>query len=200
MAYIETVREPGAGAVADLFEEDRQNSGYVPNFTRTFAVRPDVYRAWKQLNGAVKASMDLGRYELVTVAAAVALRSSYCSLAHGRILAEKYLSPADVVRLATDPSGAHLAPVDRAVVQFARKVVLEADQVTEADVEGLRAHGLTDEEILDVVLAATARCFFSKTLDATGTPADAVYAQMDEVLRATLTVGRPMAGLAEPGA
>jgi hypothetical protein len=32
--------------------------------------------------------MDLRRYELATLAAARRLRSSYCCLAHGRVLAE----------------------------------------------------------------------------------------------------------------
>ena len=58
-----------------------------------FAARPAVYEAWKQLNGAIKAGMDLRRYELATLAAATALKSSYCCLAHGQVLAEKFLHP-----------------------------------------------------------------------------------------------------------
>jgi len=43
----------------------------------------------------------------------------------------------------------------------------------------LRSLGLTDAELMDVVLAAAARCFFSKTLDALGVEPDAKYAQLD---------------------
>jgi hypothetical protein len=57
----------------------------------------------------------------------------------------------------------------------------------------LRSVGLTDTEILDVVLAASARCFFSKALDGLGIEADAKYAQLDPELRDVLTVGRPIA-------
>ena len=57
----------------------------------------------------------------------------------------------------------------------------------------LRTAGLSDRDILDVVLAAAARCFFSKVLDATGTLADSVYNEMDPELRDALTVGRPIA-------
>jgi uncharacterized peroxidase-related enzyme len=164
-----------------------------PNYAKTFGLRPCVYRAWKQLGAAIQASMDPRRYELATVAAAAALRSSYCSLAHGRILAERFFPPEDVVRLVTDPPAAALDPVDRAVVAFAEQVALRADQITEDDVGELRAHGLSDEEILDVVLAAAARCFFSKTLDATGTAADAAFRDLEPRLREALTVGRPIA-------
>ena len=46
----------------------------------------EVLEAWQQLNGAIKAGMDLRRYELATLAAAQRLRSSYCCLMHGRVL------------------------------------------------------------------------------------------------------------------
>jgi len=52
-------------------------------------------------------------------------------------------------------------------MQFAEKVAHNADQITSADIEGLRSHGYPDEEIFDLAAAAAARCFFSKLLDAT---------------------------------
>src|SRR5436190_1053073 len=71
MTYIQTVPEDEAtGATAAMYATDRDVFGYLPNFTRAFSERPDVYAAWRQLNGAVKANMDLRRYELATLAAA----------------------------------------------------------------------------------------------------------------------------------
>ena len=55
-----------------------------------------------------------------------------------------------------------------AVMDLAEKVADDATSVTEADVQRLRGLGLCDAEIFDVVLAAAARCFYSKTLDALG--------------------------------
>ena len=90
MTFIETVPEGEAtGALAEMYETDRQAFGHLPNFTQAFSHRPDVYAAWRQLNGAIKANMDLRRYELATVAAARRLRSSYCALAHGSVLARQ---------------------------------------------------------------------------------------------------------------
>jgi alkylhydroperoxidase family enzyme len=56
-----------------------------PNYERAFEDRPDVYAAWGQLLGAIKANMNLRRYELATLAAARRLRSTYCWLAHGQV-------------------------------------------------------------------------------------------------------------------
>ena len=39
------------------------------NSERAFAERPEVLAAWVQLNTAIKAGMDLRRYELATLAA-----------------------------------------------------------------------------------------------------------------------------------
>src|SRR6478735_6955322 len=97
MTFIETVPEGAAtGAVAAMYATDRELFGYLPNLTQGFSQRPDVYAAWRQLNGAIKANMDLRRYELATVAAARRLRSTYCTLAHGSILLDKFLSPDDL--------------------------------------------------------------------------------------------------------
>ncbi|GAA1603836.1 MULTISPECIES: carboxymuconolactone decarboxylase family protein [Kribbella] len=183
MAFISTPDDPA------FFDANRAAAGHVPNFVRTFAARPAVFEAWKQLNGAIKESMDLRRYELATLAAATALRSSYCSLAHGQVLADKFYTADEVAALAGEPPN---DPVDRAVMAFARQVALGADSVTQADVDQLKALGLTDSDVLDVALAAAARAFFSKTLDATGTQPDSVFNSLPDVLRTALTVGRPI--------
>ena len=51
--------------------------GYVPNYAKFFGHRPDVLAAWGQLIAAIRGHMDQRRYELITIAAARAVRSSY---------------------------------------------------------------------------------------------------------------------------
>ncbi|TDC34446.1 carboxymuconolactone decarboxylase family protein [Kribbella albertanoniae] len=173
----------------DFYDKHRAPAGHVPNYVSAFAARPAVFDAWLQLNAAVKASMDLRRYEIATFAAATALKSSYCSLAHGQILTNNFYTADEVTEFAGETAD---DPVDRAVMAFARKVALAADTVTQEDVDELKAHGLGDDDVLDVVLAAAARCFFSKTLDGTGTQPDSVFNALPETLRTALTVGRPI--------
>jgi uncharacterized peroxidase-related enzyme len=194
MTFIETIPEVDAtAAVAEMYDVDRETFGFLPNFTKAFSMRPEVYAAWRQLNGSIKANMELRRYELATVAAARRLRSSYCTLAHGSVLIDKFMEPEAVRALVDDYRTADLQPVDLAVMDLADKVASDAGSVDQADVERLRALGLTDAEILDVVLAAAARCFFSKALDALGAEPDAKYSELGPDLRDTLTVGRPIA-------
>jgi alkylhydroperoxidase family enzyme len=161
------------------------------NLERAFEPRPEVYAAWRQLVEAVKSGMDERRYELATWAAARRLRSSYCSLAHGKVLLEQFGEP--VRELAVDRSAAGLDEVDLAVMDLAERVVDDATAITDADLQRLRDLGLSDEEIMDVVLAATIRCFFSKTLDALGVQPDAEFRELDPALQEALVVGRPIA-------
>jgi alkylhydroperoxidase family enzyme len=95
--------------------------------------------------------------------------------------------------LAADHRAAGLDSVDVAVMHLAEKVAADASSVTQADIDALRALGLSDAEILDVVLAAAVRCFFSKVLDAVGARPDREYAGLEPGLRDALTVGRPIA-------
>jgi alkylhydroperoxidase family enzyme len=162
------------------------------NFERAFEERPQVYAAWQQLNGAIKAGMDLRRYELATFAAAQRLRSSYCSLAHGNVLLETFDEP--VLAIALDRESSGLDEVDLAVMELAERVVDDASAIRPEDLQPLRELGLTETDVMDVVLAAAARCFFSKTLDALCVQPDASYSALPEALREVLVVGRPIAG------
>jgi uncharacterized peroxidase-related enzyme len=194
MAFVETVREEEAtGATAEMYATDREAFGHLPNFTRAFSYRPAVYAAWRELNGAIKSGMDLRRYELATVAAARQLRSSYCTLAHGSVLIDKFFDTGAVKAIVADHRRAGLSEIDVAVMDLAEKVADDANAVQQPDIDRLRSFGLSDEEIADVVLAAAARCFFSKTLDALGVEPDAKYADIEPGARDTLTVGRPIA-------
>src|SRR5262249_39788222 len=92
-----------------------------------------------------------------------------------------------------DHRNAGLDDVDVAAMDLAEKIVDDATEVTEADRQRLRDLGLSDKDIMDVVLAAAVRCFFSKTLDALGVLPDATYNAMDSALRDVLVVGRPIA-------
>lgn len=197
MTHITTVPPAAAdGPLRDTYAALQASLGYVPAYATAFSLRPEVYAAWTGLIGTIRASMDQRRYELVTLAAARALRSSYCSLAHATILAAKFHTVRELALIASDPGAAReasvLDPTDAAIMAFSAKVAREAPTVTAEDVQVLRDHGLTDPEIFDVAAAASARCFFSTLLDALGARPDAAYRELAEELRDELVVGRPV--------
>lgn len=194
MTFIDTVPEHDApDAVRAMYDTDRTAAGVVPNYTRAFSHRPEVYAAWRRLNGSIKAGMDARRYELATLAAARRLRSSYCALAHGSVLLDGMVEAEQLTSIVQDHHAAGLDAVDVAVMDLADKVADDATSVTQADIDRLRALGLSDADVFDVIAAASARCFFSKALDALGTQPDARFTDLEPAaLREGLTVGRPI--------
>src|SRR5678815_1732444 len=178
MAFIRTTPPSDAeGPVRDMYEHVQGRLGYVPNWATAFSLRPGVLEGWTALLKSIQSNLPVRSYELATLAAARAVRSSYCSLAHGNVLADKVFDAPTVTAIMKD--GGPLEPRERAMMAFAEKVAVSADRVTEADVEGLRAHGYRDEEIFDVAAAAAARCFFAKLVDALGVQADAAFHRLD---------------------
>jgi alkylhydroperoxidase family enzyme len=107
------------------------------------------------------------------------------------LLRERFGEP--VREIALDRRAAGLDEVDVAVMDFAEKVVDDAAAIDDADRQKLRDVGLSDTDIMDVALAAAARCFFAKTLDAMGVQPDASYRELEPELREALVVGRPIA-------
>lgn len=193
MAFISTVPVKSANDdVRAMYAKSQADLGYVPNYTQLFSHRPAVMAAWGNLLGSIKANMDARRYELVTLAAARAMHSSYCMLAHGKILREQFYDAQQLAAIAENVDDAGLAPADVAIMRFAEHIVRDAASVTQEEVEQLRRHGLTDAEIFDVAAATAARCFFSKLLDALGAEPDSAYTQLEATLKKTLTVGRPI--------
>ena len=83
--FIRTIPPSDAqGPVREMYEQVRARFGYVPNWAQAFSLRPGVREGWAALLKSIQSNLWVRNYELATLAAARALRSSYCSLAHGR--------------------------------------------------------------------------------------------------------------------
>ena len=194
MAYIETVPSPADNEeLRAMYERQQAHYGYLPNYAKVFCYRPEIMGLWAQLQSGIKRHMDRRRYELVTFAAANALRSTLCSLAHGKLLTE-FFSMEDVQAIARGEAPHSLSAAEAAMMVFGRKVARDASAVTADDVELLKHHGFTDAEIFDISATAAARAFWTKMLDSLGVEVDAPLRAMSPELRNALTVGRPIDG------
>ena len=192
MPFIKTIAPADAeGDVRAMYERQQAAWGFVPNYAKVFCYRPEVMARWGRLLAELKRPMDPRRYELVTFAAAHAMRHTACSLAHGKALTA-FFDEDEVRRLALGEAGEALTDAEKAMIEFARQVATDASRITSGDVDVLRAHGFTDAEIFDIAAIAAGRAFFTKILDSLGVEADASFLAINKALRETLTVGRPI--------
>jgi alkylhydroperoxidase family enzyme len=106
------------------------------------------------------------------------------------VLRWRFFPPEQIRAIVRDYHEAGLAPEDVALLEFAEKVASRADRIVLKDIEDLRRHGYGDGEILDIAIAAGARSFFSKVLDAIGAEPEETLLADDPALRQALTVGR----------
>jgi uncharacterized peroxidase-related enzyme len=181
--YIQITSEAEAGdKLLGIYEGDRKSLGYVPNHAKVFSLRPEVLEAWRAFQGSIRKNLRLRRYELVTLAAARALKCRYCLLAHGAILIKNGISVDQLRSILTDFHHAGLEHAEVVIMEFAQKIIRNANEITQADVDALRNLGLEDTEILDITLTATMRSFASKTFDALGAGPDDIYKELEQQL------------------
>lgn len=192
MAFIDTIPPDDAqGEVRAMYERQQASWGYVPNYAKVFSHRPEVLARWGRLLAEIRRPMDDRRFELVTFAAAHELRNSACALAHGKALT-RFFPSAEVQAMAEGGDASELTAAEQAMMDFSRKVARDATTITQGDVDELRACGLSDAEIFDVVATSAGRAFFTKLLDGLGVLGDSPFGAMEASLRDALTVGRPL--------
>jgi alkylhydroperoxidase family enzyme len=157
-----------------------------------FSHRPEVMARWGRLLAEIRRPTDDRRFELVTFVVARELRHSSCSLAHGQQLV-RIIGKDAVLALSEGGNPDCLSDAEIAMLEFARAVARDAGKITYGQVEALiKIHGFTDEEVFDIAAVASARCFFTKILDALGTEPDVAFMAMDPELREKIGVGRPI--------
>jgi uncharacterized peroxidase-related enzyme len=192
MAFIDTIDDQDIDAeVRAMYDRQAGHFGYVPNYARAFCHRPHVMALWAQLQNGIRRDMDKRRFELVTFAAAHALKSTACSIAHGRVLAQ-FIPAEDVLAIGRGETPASLTPAEAALIAYARKVAIDATSVTADDVRTLKRHGYSDGEIFDIAATSAARSFWTKLLDALGVELDTATRQLDSSFTAPLARGRPL--------
>jgi uncharacterized peroxidase-related enzyme len=192
MPFIETIPEAEIGAdVRAMYERQQSFWGFVPNYAKVFCWRPEIMGLWAQLQAGIKRNMDKRRFELVTFAAAHTLRSTLCTLAHGRTLTT-WFSMEDVQLMARGASPASLTEAEAAMMAFSRKVARGAFMISAADVDEIKKHGFTDAEVFDIAATVAARAFFTTLNEALGVEPEPPLLELEPEFRKTLTVGRGM--------
>jgi len=125
----------------------------VPNVFLALAHRPDEFRAFFAYHDAVMerdSGLSKAEREMIVVATSGANDCQYCVVAHGAILRVRAKNPLIADQVAINYRKADITPRQRAMLDFAFKVSLAAQEVGDADFETLRAHGFSDEDAWDI--------------------------------------------------
>jgi uncharacterized peroxidase-related enzyme len=155
-----------------LFRAARERIGFVPNVFRTYAYRPERLSAWFshfRLLHEETPGLTAAEREMIAVVVSMANGCLYCLVAHGAALREAWGDPVMADRITLDWRRASgLTDRQRAICAFAEKLTLKPVENTEADLEELRTHGLSEHDAWDVIEVASMYNFTNRLALATG--------------------------------
>jgi uncharacterized peroxidase-related enzyme len=131
----------------------QEKSGFVPNVFLALAHRPAEFRAFFAYHDALmekESGLTKAEREMIVVATSSANQCQYCVVAHGAILRIRAKNPLIADQVAVNYRKADITPKQRAMLDFAMKVALEAYAINDADFATLRGHGFSNEDIWDI--------------------------------------------------
>ena len=158
------------GKTKQIFDHLQKNLGMVPNLMRTLANSPAALNAYISFNSALgEAKLPTHIREQIAIAVASLNACDYCLSAHtalGKLagLDEADLEAARTAQAADGRTGA--------ILQFAATVVRNRGHVTASQVAELRAHGVSDAEITEIVAAVALNIFTNYFNHLAGTEID----------------------------
>jgi uncharacterized peroxidase-related enzyme len=151
-------------AIAELPEDIRsrllavqEKSGFVPNVFLTLAHRPDEFRAFFAYHDALMerdGGLTKAEREMIVVATSSANQCQYCVIAHGAILRIRAKNPLIADQVAINYRKADITPRQMAMLDFAMKVALEAQTVTDIDFAALKDYDFSEDDIWDIAAIA----------------------------------------------
>jgi uncharacterized peroxidase-related enzyme len=186
---------PPSDAAEKLYRTSLEGSGFVMNLARAWAWRPDVFEGFAALRNQLTSQSALSKREqaVIVCATAAAHGDSYCALAWGDKLAREAGAPA-AAAVVGNADAASLTPRDRALVAWARKVVLDPNSTSSSDVEALRRAGFDDRTIFEATVFIAFRLAFCAVNDALGiSPDRELVDALPPAVRDAITYGRAAA-------
>jgi uncharacterized peroxidase-related enzyme len=151
----------------------QEKSGFVPNVFLTLAYRPDEFRAFFAYHDALMekdGGLTKAEREMIVVATSSANQCLYCVIAHGAILRIRAKNPLIADQIAVNYRKADITPRQRAMLDFAMKVSLEAGTISEQDFADLAGHGFSDDDAWDITAISAFFALSNRIANVTAMP------------------------------
>lgn len=147
-------REEVPEGVQRLWDKSQEVFGFIPNVFLAQAYNGEQFQAWwSYFNLLVNKPGHLSNAEreLLAVVVSGLNRCTYCAVSHGAALRTYSEDEVRSDLVAVNWRQADLPAREAALAEYAEKLTLHPAEVTPSDLEGLRAVGLDDHQILEAV-------------------------------------------------
>jgi uncharacterized peroxidase-related enzyme len=171
MNRIQPVKhEEANGKVKELLDAVNAKLGVTPNMMKTMARSPAVLEAYLNFNEALAGGkLDARLREQIALISAEINNCSYCASAHTAI--GKMVGLSEEAILAARRGRSSDAKIN-AALRFARTVIVNRGQVSEADVKAVKDVGFSEGEIGEIVANVALNIFTNYFNEMAGTDID----------------------------
>ena len=152
---------------APVLDQDDEVAGIVA----AHSLIPDaLYHAFATFGSLMSPDLPLDRrqHEMIATVVSVTNRTQYCTISHTEFLRRATADDAFAEAIRHDFRSAPITDADRAMLEYAELVTLEATAVTDEDHATLRAAGFDDRAILQITLIAAWFNYINRVADALG--------------------------------
>jgi len=143
--------------IGEVYTNNREKLGFVPNVFRAYARRPEHFRAFLHYYDVLMlapSGLSRAEREAIVVAVSSENRCQYCTTAHGAALRILGKDPILADQIAIDWRSADLSARWRAMLAFASRVNEPGFAATEDALEALRVIGFSEDDIWDIAAVA----------------------------------------------
>ena len=127
--------------------------GFVPNFVKGMAHRPDELRAYLAYAKAVmqkKSGLSAAEKQMLIIAHSAYNGCIYCVASHSASLRSITKNTILADQISVNYKEADISERERAIIDFAIKVTNDSKSIDENDYKTLNKHGLSNEDIWDI--------------------------------------------------
>jgi uncharacterized peroxidase-related enzyme len=169
--------EEATGDLKRAYDRVRTTRGHIPEIRAVMAGEPlalEGFAAFYPDNNYLCTSIDRRLAEMIATVASVANGSGFGGPAHARQLAKVTGDQAFSDAILRDYRSAGLARKERVLLDYVSKLSKTPGEMTEADMNGLRAEGWTDPQIVATVHVTSLFACFNRWAEAFGLSPGAV--------------------------
>ena len=181
MGLLPQIEEADASAeVVEMYEEFKRDMGthFVPNIDKTLAISPNMLRGtWGVLSNVFLGSSlptTLSSMILFTISSANQCR--YCGPFFQATCRTVGVDEESLSALVSDLEALTPRRVQE-IVKFAMKCAMDRANVSKEDFDHVRAHGVSDEEIIEIICTAALANYLNTIADSVKFDVDETIAQ-----------------------
>jgi uncharacterized peroxidase-related enzyme len=157
MTNVHLVADDAAGPAGEMLTNLKQKLGGVPNILRAMANSPSVLQGYLDLSKAASSTtLDGALREKIALAVSEVNNCHYCLSAHTTFAKKLNVNEPDILSARRGESS---DPKTEAILVFCQIVAQKKGWVDADELASLRAAGVTEEELVEIILVIALNIF-----------------------------------------